>query len=656
MAVTSIEVAERAPYAGGESFGDVGAYEQLDGTVHFAVDPTNPANALITDVALVPRNQAGLVEFSADFRIVKPVDLQKGSHKLFFDVVNRGKPLSLLRINSAPENDPMDPGNGFQMRRGYTQVWCGWQHDFPTTPGFLRVHIPNASDANGPVTGRIAVTFQPNEASNSQMLSDRGHHPYPANNLDQPDAQLFVHDYDGGPSTLIPRSDWTFGQLKDGTVVPDDTHICMASGFEPGKVYQCIYTTSTAPVVGLGMAGIRDLISFLRYSDSSGNPCTGDIQHTMAFGSSQSGRFLREMLYLAMNQDEEDRTVFDGIIANIAGGRRGEFNQRFGQPSNTVEASTASLFPFADIQQVDPETGVSDGLLSRLIARGKAPKLFLTNTSSEYWAGHAALTHIDATGTKDIVPSHTVRIYHFAGTQHSPGVLPLSHIQATGAVGLHPLNWVDWRPLMRAAVANLDAWVSENVSPPANKHARLDDGTAVPTDSLKSVYDAFPGFGFPEHLRNLSRYDFGPEEGITENLPPVIGKAYPSLTTTVDQDGNDAAGIRLPDLAVPLATVTGWNLRRPDTGGPGQTHKIMGSTVPFTLTRQERQESGDPRPSIEERYASKEDYLDRIEGVAKDLTAERYLLEEDIEQVTEMAAERYDLLESQVAGPQPADD
>ena len=209
---------------------------------------------------------------------------------------------------------------------------------------------------------------------------------------------------------------------------------------------------------------------------------------------------------------------------------------------------------------------------------------------------------------------------------------------------------------MRAAVANLDAWVSENISPPTSKHARLDDGTAVPTDSLKPIYDALPGFGFPDHFRHLSRYDFGLEEGITEPLPPVTGKPYPALTTTVDQDGNDLAGIRLPDLAVPLATVTGWNLRRPDTGGPGQTHKIMGSTVPFTLTRQERQESGDPRPSIEERYASKEDYLDRIEAVAKDLTAERYLLEEDIERVTEMAAERYDLLESQVAEPQPADD
>jgi len=462
MAVTSIEIKERQPYADGMVFGDVGEFEQLDGIVHFAVDPRDPSNGQITDLELAPRNAAGLVEFSADFRIVMPVDQQKGSHKLFFDVVNRGKPLSLMRINSAPENDPMAQGNGYQMRQGYTQVWCGWQHDVPETPGLLKVHVPSAQYTQG----RIAVTFQPNESSQTQMLSDRGHVPYAASDMDQPDAELFVHDYDGGPATLIPRSDWSFGRLEQGNLEPDLNHISMEDGFEPGKVYQCIYATAFAPVVGLGIAGVRDLISYLRYSDRPDNPCAGNIQHAMAFGSSQSGRFLRHMLYLAMNQDEDDRMVFDGIIAQIAGGRRGEFNQRFGQPSNTVEASTASLFPFADIDQTDPETGQIDGLLKQLKGRAKVPKIFFTNTSSEYWGGHGALTHVDTTGVRDIVPYDQVRIYHFSGTQHSAGVLPLAHVQPTGAVGKHPFNWVDYRPLVRAAVANLDAWVTNNMAPP----------------------------------------------------------------------------------------------------------------------------------------------------------------------------------------------
>ena len=652
MAVTSIEIKERGPYAESMAFGDTGTYEQLDGTAHFAVDPSDPANGLITDLELAPKNSAGLVEFSADFRVLKPADQQKGSHKLFFDVVNRGNPLSLARINSTPDSDRMGPGNGFLLRRGYTLVWSGWQHDVPQEPGTLRIDVPNAAVT----AGRIAVTFQPNQPATTQMLSDRGHLPYPASELDQPDAELTVHEYDGGPSTVIPRSEWSFGKLENGSLSPDASHISMASGFEPGKVYRCIYATATAPVIGLGLAGVRDLISHLRYSDNQDNPCVGDIQHSLAFGSSQSGRFLRHMLYLAMNQDEHDLTVFDGIIANIAGGRRGEFNQRFGQPSNLVEASTGSVFPFADIDQTDPETGQNDGLLTRLKARAKVPKIFLTNTSSEYWAGHAALTHTETTGTRDIASFDQVRIYHFAGTQHNAGVLPLGHTQPTGASGLHPFNWVDWRPLMRAAVVNLDAWVSNNTKPPASKHARLDDGTAVPSESLESVFQAFPGFGFPDHFRRLARYDFGPNEGITENLPPVTGKQYPALVSNVDQDGNDVAGIRLPDVAVPLATVTGWNLRHPDTGGRGQTHKTMGSTVPFAFTKQERQVTSDPRASIEERYASKEDYLDRVDGVARDLVSEGYMLDEDVPRVGEMAGERYDLIESQVKQAQTAAD
>ena len=440
MAVRKIDIKERGPYAGGMTFGETGAYEQLDGTVHFAVDPGVPANSLITDLKLAPKNPAGLVEFSADFRILKPMDPQQGSHKLFFDVVNRGNPLSLKNINSAPESDPTSPGNGFLMRLGYTQAWCGWQHDVPQLPGTLRAHVPNASDGDGPVTGRIAVTFQSNESATTQMLSDRGHLPYPASSLDQPDAELTVQEYDAGPTHVIPRSKWSFGRLERGSVVPDPAHICMASGFEPGKIYRCIYTTATAPVVGLGLAGVRDFVSHLRHSKGQDNPCAGDIQNTLAFGSSQSGRFLRQLLYLGMNQDEDDQTVFDGIIVNIAGGRQGEFNQRFGQPSNLVESSTGSVFPLADVEQTDPETGQTDGLLSRLALRGKLPKVFLTNTSSEYWSGHAALTHTDVNGAKDIVPSDSVRIYHFSGTPARRRSL---------AHGTHSGHWRKWHPLLQ---------------------------------------------------------------------------------------------------------------------------------------------------------------------------------------------------------------
>ena len=213
---------------------------------------------------------------------------------------------------------------------------------------------------------------------------------------------------------------------------------------------------------------------------------------------------------------------------------------------------------------------------------------------------------------------------------------------------------MDYGPLSRAALVNLDAWVTKGTTPPDSNHPRLDDGTAVPSESLNSSFQAFPEFGFPDHVRHLDRLDFGPDEGVTENLPPLIGKPYPALVPNVDADGNDVAGIRLPDVAAPLATVTGWNLRHPDTGGPGQTHQILGSTVPFAFTKQDRQDNSDPRPSIEERYASKEDYLDRVEGVARGLVTERYMLEEDVPRVGQTASGQSDLLGSPVEQATPA--
>ena len=222
--------------------------------------------------------------------------------------------------------------------------------------------------------------------------------------------------------------------------------------------------------------------------------------------------------------------------------------------------------------------------------------------------------------------------------------------------GKHLFNWVDWRPLLRAAVANLDGWVTNNETPPPSKHPRLDEGTAVPSKSVEAIFQSIPGFGFPKHLRQLARYDFGSIHEIPDNLPPVTGAPYPALVSAVDQDGNEVAGIRLPDVAVPLATVTGWNLRHPDTGSPEQMHRIMGSTVPFTLTRKDRQEACDPRPSMEERYSSKDDYLDRVEGVAQDLVSDGYLLDEDVLKVVQMADERFSLIESHAKQAKPARD
>jgi alpha/beta hydrolase family protein len=652
MAVTALEIKTCSPFAQGTAFSDVGPYEQLDGTVYFAVDPYHPSNAGITDLPRAPRDAQGLVHCAADFRLLKPVALHYGNQRLLLDIVNRGNPTVLTNFNSAVGRQ--EPGNGFLMRQGYTVLWCGWQDDVPTTAELIRIHVPEAIEADGKsIAGEIAVTFQPDARMQVQILSDRMHRPHPARDLNDPNAVLTVQDHEDAPPLTIPRQQWSFARLEGDRVVPDATCIYMASGFVPGKVYQVVYTTVGAPVIGLGLVATRDMASFLRYgSASEGNLCAGHIHYAYSFGRSQSGRFLRHFLYLGLNQDEQDRTVFDGLIPLVAGGGRGEFNQRFGQPSNTNKYSVKNLFPFHDTVQTDPETGRTNGLLARLAARGKVPKIFFINTSSEYWGGHAALTHTDLDGKHDLASSETVRIYHLAGTQHGPGNLQLTDTGTRDdSLGQHKPNSVDYRPLLRAALVNLDRWVTAGTLPPPGLHPRLDDGTAVPPAHTAATFQAIPGMHFPAHLRSIARLDFGTgmDEEITTILPPKVGKPYNNLVAVVDEDGNEVTGIRLPDISVPLATYTGWNVRHPDFGGPGQTLALLGSTMPFPATRAEREASGDPRSSIEERYASKGDYLFQVQHAAEALMQQGYLLAEDLPTILDQAAQRYDLFGGRVS-------
>jgi hypothetical protein len=657
MAVTKLLIMSRRPFAEEKAFGQVGPYEQLDGTVSFAVDPTHPANQLITDLKLAPRDVSGRVHFSADWRLLRPVEPQRGNHRLLFDILNRGRGPGLRNLNSAQDvapTEPLDPGNGFLMRQGYTVAWCGWQHDVPDTPGLMRLRAPEALTLDGPISGKITVTFQPTTSACVQFLADRLHRPYPTNNLEDRDAMLTEQDHEDASERIIPREQWSFARLENGCVVPDAAHVYMASGFVPGKVYQVIYTTTGAPIVGCGLLATRDMGSFLKYGSArEGNPCAGDLQYAYSFGVSQSGRFLRHFLYLGLNQDEQDRTVFDGLIPHVAGGKHGEFNHRFAQPSSQASRSPNNLFPYSDAEQTDPETDRTGGLLSRLAAKGKVPKVMHTYTPSEYWGGHGALVHIDVTGSRDLDVPEAVRIYHFGGTQHPVGTFPPQDTDARqGYRGQHPFNWTDYRPLLRAALVNLDRWVTHGEPAPPSSHPRLDNGTAVPPEQLAATFRAIPGVNLPEPLRRFERLDFGPQPGIATHVPPMSMKPYPRLVPAVDQDGNEVCGILLPFQTVPLATHTGWNLRHPDIGGAGQTlasggasgGTLIGATIPFPATREARQATGDPRRAIAERYTSKADYLEQVRRAAQDLVQARYLLAEDVDEIIGQAAQHYDLV------------
>ncbi|MHB8646351.1 MAG: alpha/beta hydrolase domain-containing protein [Thermomicrobiales bacterium] len=651
MAVTGLEITSRAPYQGGMTFGEVGAYERIDGLIHFAVDPTHPANAAIVDLDKAARDAAGRVTFSADFCLLQPADPARANRRLIFDVLNRGGKRAVPRMNHVPpalaQNPDIHPGDGFLFRRGWSVVHCGWQWDVLRGEALLGLNAPEALRPDGsPIAGTVRVWFQPNALERHKLLADRMHQPYNAAALDQPDALLRVRDWADGPPSVIPRDRWRFAHDDNGAPVPDDGYIWMAEGFTPGKVYEVIYRTRRCPVVGAGMLAVRDCVAFLQHSDAAENPCAGRIETTIAYGVSQSGRFLRHFLYTGLNVDEAGRQVFDGLLIHVAGARRGEFNHRYAQPSDQQQPSFGHLLPFSDDPQTDPITGQTAGLLDRQRALGGVPKIVYTNTAAEYWRGDTSLMHTDMAGTRDVEPPATSRVYLFASTQHIAGALPLVDSSGPGELrGRYRFNAVDYAPLMRAALVNLERWITEGMELPASVFPRRADGTAITGAEAIASFKKVPGPALPDPARLpiIRRVGLGPDaaDGIGR-YPTEPGERYPNYVAAVDADGNEVGGIRMPDVSVPLATYTGWNPRHPETGGAGQILPMQGATHPFPRTADDRVRTGDPRPAIAERYRDRDDYLDQVRHVALTLVEQRYLLPEDVSLAVEIAAERYD--------------
>ena len=482
------------------------------------------------------------------------------------------------------------------------------------------------------------------------MLSDREHLPHTAADIDEQTATLTVRDHPNSPAEPISRDKWSFVRVEDEQVEPEPSHVFMAAGFELGKIYHLVYTTTGSTIVGLGFAAVRDIVSFLKYGSSeAANPCAEDIDYAYAFGSSQCGRFLRQFIHLGINEDEEGRMALDGIISHIAGGMRGEFNLRFGQPSKDVCYIIPELFPFTDTEQTDPVTGRTGSLLGRLEERGVVPKIMFTNTSAEYWRGDAALIHTDLETLTEAEEAESVRRYHLSGTQHGTGLFPPEEVRPLDGIRGHlPFNSVDYTPLMRAALSNLDRWATSGEPAPPSRHPRVADGTAVSSSELLPRFADLPGVRVPPKVTQAMRLDYGPEAHLsrTTTLPAIQGETYPALVSDIDEDYNETAGIRLPDLTVPVGTYTGWNPRHPDVGNPnlfiGITGGFAGWTLPFPATREQREASGDPRLSIEERYDSKDEYLRQVREASQPLVEDGYLLEEDIERLVDRSSARYD--------------
>ena len=650
MPVTRIEITNRGTLAGGKSFGAAGAYEYLTGILHFASDPEHPDHAVICDLALAPVNAQGRVEHRAEFHLLKPVAAQSNG-RVIVDSINRGNMTAVPLFNSTARrtdgNPDVSPGNGYLFRAGYSVLAIGVQWDPPESPERMRAWYPEALTESERICGQNFVQWWPNKTTLHQLLSDAGHKPYPTADINDASAVLTVREHQDGEPSVIPRNRWHFAKTVAGKPEPHRDYVYLEGGFQPGKIYELTYTAIGAPIVGLGFLAYRDAASFLKHASAAqGNPLAGAVKYAYAYGQSMNGRWLREFLYCGLNRDESGRIAFDGMLANTGSSRRGEFNIRFGQPSTNILRAPGNTYPFAFEATPDALLGANRGLLDRSRAKGSMPKLIQTNSGMEYWWSGASLGHTTVDGTKDFDPPSDVRLYYLCGAQHGPGALPLSDRNPDGFQAKQPLNTLDYRPAMRALLEALDQWVRFGVEPPPSRIPRIDEGTAVSRESLQAQYTKIPGAAWLAHLPQRLRMDFGPEaESGIVRYPPQENGSYPVLVSAMDADCNDVAGVRLPDVAVPLATYTGWNVRHESMGQAGLMTSgapLFGTTLVFARSRDEREACGDPRRSIDERYASKADYLAKVRAAAEALVRGRYLLEEDIERTVAVAGEKWD--------------
>ena len=633
-------LAVESPTFEGREFGSVGRYEKIVARAFLEVDPTDQHNAGVVDLKLAPRNAAGRVEFVADVVILKPIDLAMGNGRIFYGVVNRGRKTSLSLINDAPrDNDPTaaaDAGNGYLMREGYTLVWSGWQGDVSPGEGRLRLEVPVLRGVTG--TNQDEFIFDHDHNSFVANLS------YPAADLDPAKATLTVRQNERDPR--VTPSDLSFeyfvvSRAGVSSISPNQIVIHRPAGFDGGAIYEFTYPARDPIVMGLAFASTRDVVSFLRRekSDRAGNPNPlapngrPAIRYAYALGISQSGRFLRDVLYQGFNEDEKGRLVFEGIIPHVAGSRKMFTNYRWAQPGrysrqHETHLTPGDQFPFTYRVLTDPLTGKRDGILARCLEAENCPKVMHTDTGTEFWQARSSLVVTDTTGADIELPAN-VRAYLLGSAPHGGSIdaVPRPTVNCQ-----HLRNPLHAGAPMRALLHALDRWVSEDVEPPDSRFPSRAKGTLVLPDPASMSFPSIPKLTYNGRVNGVRVTDYSVQ-------PPKEGKAYPVFVPKVDVDGNEDAGIRLPAVEVPKATYLGWNHRR-EGHAEGALCSTTGSYIPFAETRAEREASGDPRLSIEERYPTHEAYVEKVKEAVNRLLEDRLLLEEDAKRIVEELNER----------------
>ncbi len=652
------------PFFDGRTFGAVGPYEKLAGTITGELDPADPRNALITDIALAPRTPRGTVAYTTPIYLLVPKNPAAGRHALLVEAPNRGNKVVMIQFNTfggvnnhiGTPNDPFsaaDAGDGWMMRQGYTLAWVGWEGLVAPGANRMSITLPVARPpAGGTVTGRALDEFVVGVGG----VTTRAPAYAAADPSDRTENTLTMRERYADPP--IPVSGWSFAS-------PTQVRFPPGTAMNPGWLYELSYKPVAPPVMGIGFAAMRDAVAFLRHGEGGlQSPLGHDIKATFGVGFSQSARFLRDFVRLGFNASEDGGKVFDGLYLHEAGANGVFLNARFAEPGETERQHTdrwypEGRFPFAWNDTVDPVSGARAGALSRCAASRACPRIIESLSANEYWekAGSLLTTHPD--GMADLPDAAGVRSYLFSSTPHSAGAGPGQCAQ--------PRNPLNANAGERALFAALDAWVRGGQPPPPSQVPRLADNTLAPPTSRAAVnFPAIPGVTYNgiATIRNARDWGeaFGPDGGVMTVIPPrLIGAKspaategpgiYPSYVPTTDDDGNDVAGIRLPDVAVPVATFTGWGL-----AGPGQAVGDgcgpSGQMLAFPLTQAAAAAAGDPRRSIAERYPTQAAYVAAITSAALALQARRLLLPED-------AAMYIDLAKTSTAGtgsatpPQP---
>jgi hypothetical protein len=643
--VVRVEVISRTPIPADSVFTGQQAYEKILARVYFAVSHASPHNQPIVDLDKADkasRNAQGEVQFSADLFLLRPV--AQGNSALLLEIPNRGGK-GLLSLVDGGKSDPVDRtdfGDSWLLRRGFTFASLGWQWDVADSPGVMRLYAPVAYDydpktgAAKHITGPLRDDFTPTEASNEVPLghimgSRLGGTEYPVSAPNDARNVLTVRDSPHGKRIVIPRTEWSFAHTVSGQLAPSDRFLHLNSGFLPGKIYELVYVVQDPVVAGLGFAAVRDFVSWEKHSPDAIAP----VKFVYAAGISQCGRFLRDFLYQGFNADESGQTALDGMLAHVGGAGRGSFNYRFAQPSRDAQPMSSidwptDIYPFTDTPERDPHEPQNGplGLLDAATEEHVVPKIFFSHTSYEYWGRAASLIHTTADGKADAPISPDVRIYFYSGLQHFS--VPFPPEKETGDRSSQqlpsplPIRWF-WR----AMIANMDAWVRTGALPPPSRYPSIANGTLVPLDKL--AFPAVPGLKPPSTNAQGWDLDFGANwrGGILSQQPPPVVALYPALVPQVDSDGNDRGGIQLPEITVPLATYTGWNLRDPSIGAPTERMAFLGSFVPLARTAADATAAHDPRQSIEDRYKSYAEYRTRFEQALDELVLQRYILAED---------------------------